>query len=331
MYDGRCVNTLIAPLLGIGLDANTPELPLGEGLSLVRGETLQDAPVEAVWGAHGTDDGSSHEPHVLVLLTTAQDRTDRPPVLIARHRFRRVLTALRLFERGSYALGPLAWTRTDLGAWRPVALGTSGRTPFITLIPPAQEDELRAFCNLVARRIPVRGELAWALSRFEMACERLAPLEALTDYLLALRALLEPEGTGSGRLAQRLAVLCSQPETRADMAERVARAVALERSVMSGLAPVGEAHGGDRRRALRAPPRAAPRRPLRPPRLRPARRRRRAARRGGHDAHLTRVSGGSATYTVATAPTAHLTPGLWGICVHLLYTIAQAFRSAPSG
>ncbi len=129
LYDGRCVNTLIAPLLGIGLDANTPELPLGEGLSLVRGETLQDAPVEAVWGAHGTDDGSSHEPHVLVLLTTAQDRTDRPPVLIARHRFRRVLTALRLFERGSYALGPLAWTRTDLGAWRPVALGTSGRTP----------------------------------------------------------------------------------------------------------------------------------------------------------------------------------------------------------
>ncbi|HWJ50913.1 MAG TPA: hypothetical protein VNR42_07830, partial [Solirubrobacteraceae bacterium] len=53
----------------------------------------------------------------------------------------------------------------------------------------------------------------------------------------ALRALLEPEGTGSGRLAQRLAVLCAQPESRADMAERVARAVALERSVISGLAP----------------------------------------------------------------------------------------------
>ena len=241
LYDGRCVNTLIAPLLGIGLDANTTELPIGEGLSLVRGETLPDAPMEAVWGAHGTDDARSHEPHVLVALTTTQDRTDRPPVLIARHRFRRVLTALRLFERGSYALGPLAWTRTDRGAWRPVALGTSGRTPLITLIRPAHEDELRAFCNLVARRIPVRGELAWALSRFEMGCERLTPHEALTDYLLALRALLEPEGTGSGRLAQRLAVLCAQPETRADMAERIARAVALERSVMSGLAPVGEA------------------------------------------------------------------------------------------
>ncbi len=237
LYDGRCVNTLIAPLLGIGLDPNTKELPLGEGLSLVRGETLEDAPVEAVWGAHSADDARSHEPHVLVVLSTTQDRTDRPPVLIARHRFRRVLMALRLFERGSYALGPLAWTRTDVGAWRPLALGTTGRTPLITLIPPAQEDELRAFCNLVARRIPSRGELAWALARFEMGCERLTAHEALTDYLLALRALLEPEGTGSGRLAQRLAVLCAQPESRADMAERVARAVALERSVISGLAP----------------------------------------------------------------------------------------------
>jgi hypothetical protein len=240
LYDGRCVNTLIAPLLGIGLDPRTAELPIGEGLSLMRGETLPDAPGEAVWGAQGSDDARGHEPNVLVVLTTAQERSDRPPVLIARHRFRRVLTALRLFERGSYALGPLAWTRTDLGAWRPVALGTSGRTPLITLIPPAQEDELRAFCNLIARRVPSRGELAWALSRFEMGCERLTAVEALTDYLLALRALLEPEGTGSGRLAQRLAVLCAQPETRADMAERIARVIALERSVISGLAPAGD-------------------------------------------------------------------------------------------
>ena len=48
-----------------------------------------------------------------------------------------------------------------------------------------------------------------------MGCERLAPFEALTDYLLALRALLEPEGPGSGRLAQRLAVICAQASQRA--------------------------------------------------------------------------------------------------------------------
>jgi hypothetical protein len=70
-----------------------------------------------------------------------------------------------------------------------------------------------------------------------MGRERLAPFEALTDYLLALRALLEPEGPASGRMAQRLAVLCAPPAGRAALAERTARAISLERAVISGLAP----------------------------------------------------------------------------------------------
>ncbi len=102
--------------------------------------------------------------------------------------------------------------------------------------PPAaaQEDELRAFCNLVARRTPRAGEVAWALRRYELARERCTPFEALTDDLLALRALLEPEGSESGRLAQRLAALCALPAERAALAERTARAVMLERAIVAG-------------------------------------------------------------------------------------------------
>ena len=70
-----------------------------------------------------------------------------------------------------------------------------------------------------------------------MGCERLAPFEALTDYLLALRALLEPEGPASGRLAQRLAAICAEPADRAALAERTAHAISLERAVIAGLAP----------------------------------------------------------------------------------------------
>ena len=81
------------------------------------------------------------------------------------------------------------------------------------------------------------GEAAWALSRFEMGCERVVPFEALTDYLLALRALLEPEGPASGRLAQRLSMICAAPEARAGLAERTAHAISLERAVIAGLAP----------------------------------------------------------------------------------------------
>jgi hypothetical protein len=244
LYDGRYLTTVIAPLLGISLDPATRELALGDGLSLVRGETLEDAPSEAVWGSPGPASAGAEEPNVLLVLSTGQERPAPSPVSLARARFRRVLTALRLFERGGYALGPLAWTRTDAGAWRSVALGGSGRPRLVTLIGAAHEDELRAFCNLVARRTPTNGEVAWALGRFELGCERLAPFEALTDHLLALRALLEPEGPGSGRLAQRLAVLCAAPEDRVGLAERTAHAISLERAVISGLAAAGPGANG---------------------------------------------------------------------------------------
>jgi hypothetical protein len=234
LYEGRAVTTVVAPLLGIALDPGTSELALGDGLSLIPGEALEDAPSEAVWG-----DGE--QANVLVVLTAAHERMTAAPVSMARARFRRTLTALRLFEPGGYALGPVAWARIDAGAWRSVALGGSGRPGLPRLITAEQEDELRAFCSLVARRTPRSGEIAWALARFEMGCERLAPFEALTDYLLALRALLEPEGPASGRLAGRLAAICARPEDRAAVAERIAHAISLERAVIGGLAP---AHPG---------------------------------------------------------------------------------------
>jgi hypothetical protein len=230
LYGGQFTAMVIAPLLGVALDPQTTELALGDGLSLVRGDALSDAPADAVWG-------EGEEPNVLAVLAVAQERSAPPPVLLARARFRRILTALRLFERGAYSLGPGAWSRTAGGTWRPAAIGGSGRPRLLTLVPAAQEDELRAFCNLIARRLPRGGELAWALGRFEMGCERLAPYEALTDYLLALRVLLEPEGPASGRLPHRLAAICAKPEERARLAERVGRAIALERAVIEGTAP----------------------------------------------------------------------------------------------
>jgi hypothetical protein len=231
LYEGHCTATVVAPLLGVALDAGTMEIRLDDGLSLIRGDALPEAPAEAVWG-------DTEEPNVLALLAIDQGRAEHPPVAIARARFRRILSALRLFERGGYAVGPVGWARTEAGRWRTVPVAFSGRVGghgLLTLVPAAQEDELRAFYRLVARRAP-SPELAWALMRFEMGCERLAPSEALTDYLLALRALLEPEGPASGRLAQRLSVICARPEDRTGLAERTAQAIALERAVVAGLA-----------------------------------------------------------------------------------------------
>jgi hypothetical protein len=92
--------------------------------------------------------------------------------------------------------------------------------------------------ELAHTRAPAIGrpELAWALARFEMGCERSSELEALSDHLLALRALLEPEGPASGLLAGRLAALCATPETRAGLTRRMLKAIALERDAITGAA-----------------------------------------------------------------------------------------------
>jgi hypothetical protein len=135
------------------------------------------------------------------------------------------------------ALGPVAWTRVDEGSWRPATLGAGGVPQGLTLVESEEEDELRAFCSLVARRTPRSGELAWALARYGMACERGVPAESLSDVLLALRALLEPEGAASGRLPGRLAALCAVPDEREALAERAAEAIRLERAIVAGTAP----------------------------------------------------------------------------------------------
>jgi hypothetical protein len=237
IYQGRCVTEVIAPLLGIDLDSETDELALGEGLSIVRHSGLAGAPAEI---------STAEQPPLLLVLRVAHDRLQQPSVSFARQRFRRVLTALRLFEKGGYSIGPIGYSRIDDGVWSPVPLGSSGRPRLLTLLPRDTEDELRGFCNLIGRRLPWAGggrdnsgagEVTWALARFEMGSERLAPFEALTDYLLALRALLEPEGPASGRLAQRLSVICAGPDDRAELAERTAHAISLERAVIAGLAP----------------------------------------------------------------------------------------------
>ncbi len=229
LLDGRAESIVVAPLYGLRIAS--PEIALGEGLSLVRGETFEDAPPDAVWRA-GAD-----EPAVLACLMLTADPAKPGPMTEARVRFRRLLSALRLFDAARVALGPVAWERSGAGPWALGDLRTGGRPHGLLEIQPDDEDELRAFISLVTRRTPRAGELAWALRRYELGCERPSLFEALTDHLLALRALLEPEGPQSGRLAGRVAALCATEDQRLRVTERVAHAVSLERAVIAGLAP----------------------------------------------------------------------------------------------
>lgn len=175
--------------------------------------------------------------HLLVVFTT-EDTDVLAAIARGREVLGELLRALRLFGDGRIALGRLAWARVGTGAWGAHALGNGGRPHGMLVVGVEQEDELRAFCSLVSRRAPRESELAWALARFEMGRERATELEALSDHLLALRALLEPEQGASERamLPGRLAALCAAPAERSELARRVLRALALERAAIAGTA-----------------------------------------------------------------------------------------------
>jgi hypothetical protein len=235
LVDGRAAAAVLAPVLGLAIAS--PEVPLGDGLTLLRGDALEGAPPEAAW-----PDGSGERPAVLAVISIGDGVGSEEAAAHARVRLMRLLAALRLFEHGGVALGASMWARAAGGPWRLVtdggALGSGRAYGPVVAVPPAQEDELRAFCSLIARRTPRAGELAWALARYGMGCDRATAAEALTDHLLGLRALLEPEGPASGRLAGRLAAICALPAERGALAERVAHAVALERALVAGIAPL---------------------------------------------------------------------------------------------
>ena len=219
--------TLVATLHG--LTVTSPELALTGGLTIARPQALDGLPPASL----ASDD--DHDDHLVVVLAVQEE--DPSQALERGHGvLEDLLRALRLFGDGRVTLGSLAWARIGGGQWSPLALGVGGRPHGMLVITPEQEDELRAFCNLVSRRAPHGNEIAWALRRFEMGCARASEYEALSDNLLALRALLEPEGPDAGLLCHRLAALCATPERRAALSERTAHAIALERSAIAGTA-----------------------------------------------------------------------------------------------
>src|SRR4051795_2395 len=68
-----------------------------------------------------------------------------------------------------------------------------------------------------------------------MGCERLSDADALSDHLLALRALLDATSdAGEASLALRVAALCAEEGKRRLVQRRIESAIALERFVMGG-------------------------------------------------------------------------------------------------
>jgi hypothetical protein len=108
------------------------------------------------------------------------------------------------------------------------------------MLRAGDEQAFREFFTAVTSAEP-SASVAWALDRFEMGCARPTEAEALTDYLLGLRALLDATtDAGQASFGLRLAALCAEDGARRELQDRLEAALALERFVMghSGTARV---------------------------------------------------------------------------------------------
>ena len=151
IYEGHCTATVIAPGAGRGAGPGHDRAePGGRGCRSSAATRWPTCPPKR-------SGVRARSPTCSRCWPSTEQASERPPVAVARARFRNVLSALRLFERGGYAVGPVGWARTEAGSWRSVSIGVAGRPRLLTIVPAAGEDELRAFCRLVARRDPHAG------------------------------------------------------------------------------------------------------------------------------------------------------------------------------
>lgn len=234
LYEGVLQSAVAAPLPGLVMERD--RVDLGDGLVLVRGD-LSGAPPEAVWPAGTSEiDRGRVLPNVVAVIDSELPADADMPLPEARWRLRRLVTALRLWRAGSVSLPGTGWARADEGPWRQVTLQPAAPARGGAWALGAEEQEsFTQFASLVANWEP-SGPLAWALARFDMGCERSSDSEALSDYVLALRGLLDAvDEAGQPTLPRRLAALCAEEGSRPFLMSRVEAALELELALIRGV------------------------------------------------------------------------------------------------
>jgi hypothetical protein len=230
LYRDTVRSTVVAPLPGLELESE--RLDLGDCLFLAREGTIE-CPQEALW----PDAWPDEQPAVLCVLQRDVPPDETPLVEEARRRFPALVSALRLFRTGRVTLAPLGFLRAEGGRWSPMELGGTGPgrgEPLVLL--GEEEPELRDFLAAL-EGASFDGTVAWAMRRFELGCSRHVETEAISDYVLALRALLDATSdSGQASLPLRLAALCAEEGERHATRRRVELALALERWLMGGRA-----------------------------------------------------------------------------------------------
>jgi hypothetical protein len=203
-------------------------LELPSGVRILRADTV-DAPAEAT-----RSDGmqrNAWDPQFLAVVEREDGPTGAAPAL---GMLSDLISVLRLFKEGGVGLGPQAFTPTGEGTWKRIATGVPAPRPGGYKLSEDDAEELADFARRLEARPDPDGSFAWAVARFEMGCDRSVALEALSDHLLAMRALFEGSGPVGANLPMRVAALLAEPPERPEAYEKLQAAFELERVMMAG-------------------------------------------------------------------------------------------------
>jgi hypothetical protein len=216
---------VIVPLIGFHMPVDEIEL---DGVKIVRADQVDDAPVDAF---DATRSGGRGKPGFLAQLSCGL-ATVAPAAAVADD-LRRALRTMRLFRPGAVGLHAHGWAKRS-GGWERFGTGVGRPRQGGYRVTGNEVPELENFARLLAERTTRVPSLEWASSRFELGAERSSLIEALSDYLLALRGLLEGGGPANTSLSARVAALACEPFEREQGRVTVERALAIERKLMSG-------------------------------------------------------------------------------------------------
>ena len=212
---------VIVPLIGFHMPKDEIEL---DGVRIVRADLVEDAPIDAV-------DSNRGKPGFLARVSCGVAAV--APAAAVADDLRRMLRTLRLFRPGAVGLAPHGWARRA-GGWERFGTGVGRPRQGGYRLTGNEIPDLEVFSRTLAQRGSRLPALEWAASRFELGAERSSLIEALSDYLLALRGLLEGGGPARTSLSARVAALACEPHEREQGRVTVERALAMERKLMSG-------------------------------------------------------------------------------------------------
>jgi hypothetical protein len=223
--EGTPAGEIIVPLVGFHMPKDELQL---DGVEIVRADSIGDLPLDAIEATRSRPGRKSG----FIARVSCGVAAVAPAAAVADD-LRLALRTLRLFRPGAVGLAAHGWARRA-GGWERFGTGAGRARQGGYRLTGAEAAELEQFAKTLTERGARLPALSWAASRFELGAERASLIEALSDYLLALRGLLEGGGPANTVLSARVAALACRPAEREEGRLCVERALALERKLMSG-------------------------------------------------------------------------------------------------